>query len=83
MGFWTVLAKKKLEEYKLTAKELPLYAKYKLGQRPDEMAILSISAFSYELQETTEKMGPVEIQLPGSFLNTNTIEEYKAIDLNK
>jgi hypothetical protein len=47
VGFWTVLAKKKLDLYKLTSDELPLYAKYKLAHMPDKMALLSIDAFSY------------------------------------
>jgi hypothetical protein len=27
-------------------------------------------------------MGPIEIQIPGTFLNTNTIEEFKAVELD-
>ena len=81
VGFWTVLARKKLEEYKLTSSELPLFAKYKLAHMPDKMALLSIDAFSYELQSSAEKMGPIEIQVAGTFLNTNTVEEFKAVDL--
>lgn len=82
VSFWTVLAKKKLEEYKLTSSELPLYAKYKLVNIPDKMASLRIDAFSYEAQSIEERMGPVETQIPGTFLNTNTIEEFKAVDLD-
>jgi hypothetical protein len=47
VGFWTVLAKKKLDEYKLTSNELPLYAKYKLAHMTDKMALLCIDSFSY------------------------------------
>ena len=28
-------------------------------------------------------MGPVEIKVEGKFLNTNTVEEFKAVDLDK
>lgn len=48
VGYWTVLAKRKLDLYKLSSSELPLFAKYKLQHMADKMALLSIDAFSYE-----------------------------------
>ena len=48
VGFWTSLAKRKLEEYKLTAEDRPLITRYKLSQMPDKMSILTVDAFSFE-----------------------------------
>lgn len=47
VGYWTILAKKKLEEYKLSIDERPVIARYKLEQMPNKMAILNIDAFSF------------------------------------
>lgn len=77
IGFWSKLAKKKIEEYQLTASPQPLIAKFRLSNKPEKISILSIDAFSFAPSE--DKSGPVDHRALGLFLNTNTIEEYQAI----
>jgi hypothetical protein len=47
VGFWTLLAKKKLEIYKLEAVDRPLIAKFKLENSNNKLALLTIDAFSF------------------------------------
>lgn len=47
IAFWTTLAKKKIEEFKLSSSQHTLVAKYRLTNKPDKMSILSIDAFSF------------------------------------
>jgi hypothetical protein len=78
IGFWSRLAKKKIEEYQLQAKPQPLIARFRLSNRPEKISILSIDAFSFA-HSAEDKSGPVDYKIEGSFLNTNTIEEFNAI----
>ena len=64
IGFWSRLAKKKIEEYKLEAKPQPLVAKFRLSNRPEKISILSIDAFSFELKEE-DASGPVDYKVLG------------------
>lgn len=75
IGFWSRLAKKKIEEYQLKADPQPLVARFRLSNRPEKFSILSIDAFSFALGNE-DQSGPVDFRVEGSFLNTNTIEEY-------
>jgi len=79
IGFWSRLAKKKIEEYKLTASTQPLIAKFRLSKKPEKISILSIDAFSFE-EVNEDPSGPIEFKVHGHFFNTNTIEEFRAID---
>lgn len=79
IGFWTRLAKKKIEEYRLKASAQPLIAKYRLSNRPEKISILSVDAFSFE-EANEDQQGPVDFKVRGTFFNTNTIEEFKAIE---
>lgn len=47
IGFWTRLAKKKIEEYKLSSDPKPLTCKYRLSNKPEKISIISIDAFSF------------------------------------
>lgn len=75
IGFWSRLAKKKIEEYQLRADPQPLVARFRLSNRPEKFSILSIDAFSFAMG-SEDQSGPVDFRVEGSFLNTNTIEEY-------
>jgi hypothetical protein len=78
IGFWSRLAKKKIEEYQLASDPQPLVARFRLSNRPEKISILSIDAFSFALGEE-DRSGPVDYRVQGTFLNTNTIEEYNKI----
>lgn len=78
IGFWSKLAKKKIEEYQLAASSQPLIAKFRLSNKPEKISILSIDAFSFAPSQE-EKSGPVDHRAQGLFLNTNTIEEYESV----
>jgi hypothetical protein len=47
IGFWSRLAKKKMEIYKLTSTPQNLIAKFRLSNKPEKFSILSIDAFSF------------------------------------
>lgn len=79
IGFWSKLAKKKIEEYQLASSPQQLIAKFRLSNKPEKISILSIDAFSFAPSQE-EKSGPVDHRVFGQFLNTNTIEEYLAIN---
>lgn len=76
VGFWSTLAKKKLEEYKLDVEEKEFIGRYSFKSAPDRTSFLTLDAFSFKEVEGV-KMGPVDIKVYGKFLNTNTIEEFK------
>lgn len=78
IGFWSRLAKKKIEDYQLSAEPQPLVARFRLSNRPEKISILSVDAFSFALAEE-DRSGPVDYRVQGAFLNTNTIEEFNAV----
>lgn len=47
IGFWSKLAKKKIEEYQLVSSPQKLIAKFRLSNKPEKISILSIDAFSF------------------------------------
>ena len=79
IGFWTRLAKNKIEIYKLEDSDRPLVAKFRISNRPDKHPILNIDAFSFDLS-AEEKSGPIEFKIEGNFGNKNTVEDFKVIE---
>ena len=73
IGFWSRLAKKKIQEYKLDATSKTLVAKYRLSNKPEKLNILSIDAYSFGDTADGEKSGPVEYRIDGTFINFNTV----------
>ena len=47
IGFWTRLAKNKIESYKLDDSDRPLFPKFRLTNRPEKISLLTIDAFSF------------------------------------
>lgn len=79
IGFWTRLAKNKVEVYQLDASEHPLVAKFRITNRPEKLSLLSVDAFSFDLTEE-DKSGPIDFKVQGTFCNKNTVEDFKEID---
>lgn len=72
IGFWTRLAKNKIEVYQLDDTPKPLIAKFRITNRPEKLSLLTIDAFSFALAEE-DKSGPIEFKVEGRFCNTNTV----------
>jgi hypothetical protein len=79
IGFWTRLAKNKIELYKLDDGERPLIAKFRLTNRPEKFSIITVDAFSFDLG-SEDKSGPIDFKVEGHFSNKNTIEDFKAVN---
>ena len=72
IGFWTRLAKNKIEFYKLDDNDRNLVAKFRISNRPEKMSILTVDAFSFDLGQE-EQSGPVDFKVQGWFGNKNTV----------
>ncbi|KAM3146735.1 hypothetical protein pb186bvf_001265 [Paramecium bursaria] len=81
LGFWTTLAKKKIEEYKLDDAEHQLISKYKInGQKfKEKQSSLILDIYSFQEQQNQDS-GPLEISNTITFRNHNTIESYYDIN---
>lgn len=64
IGFWTRLAKNKIEVYKLDDSPHPLIAKYRITNRPEKFSILTIDAFSFDIA-AEDKSGPIDFKIQG------------------
>lgn len=84
IGFWTILARKKLDEYKLDTSPRPIFGKYKINnfkdKTPTSHLFFDVYSFSSESIEIKSCSGPVEVMLPGHVIVLNTIEEFKLYD---
>lgn len=84
IGFWTILARKKLEEYKLDTTPRPIFGKYKINnfkdKTPSSHLFFDVYSFSSESLEIKSCSGPVEVMLPGHVIVLNTIEEFRLYD---
>lgn len=87
IGFWTTLAKKKLDEYKLDTEPQPITAKYKINNYKDKGAnsnlFFDVYSFIDEKSLQIQASGPVEILLKGDLVILNTIEEFRCYNKEK
>ena len=58
IGFWSTLAKNKIETYKLTSHPQTLIAKFRLSNKIEKLSILSVDAFSFS-KAHQDTSGPV------------------------
>ncbi len=58
IGFWTRLAKNKIELYQLDDKPQTLIAKFRISNRPQKLSLLNIDAFSFGLADQ-DRSGPI------------------------
>lgn len=84
IGFWTTLARKKLEEFKLDKTAKTVFARYKLNNFADKSGFshlfFDVYSFSCENSAKASFSGPVEVILAGNLLIFNTIEEFRMFD---
>lgn len=76
-SFFQTLAAKKLNEYKLDSAPQPLRAEYLQSQQSPR---LLLDGESFDATHATQKPTPTVVVCPGTLLNVNTIEEFKAVD---
>jgi len=81
MAFWHELSKKKLEEYKLDDSEKPISVTYKINNYKDNKSNINLDENSFhEIGKSNKISGPVEIYVPGTLKNLNTIEKFNEFD---
>ncbi|KAL4457081.1 hypothetical protein ABPG74_014719 [Tetrahymena malaccensis] len=81
IGFWSTLAKKKLEEWKLNSDPQDIFVKFKISNFTSKKAFLNLDVYSFQQWEL-QLQGPVEIVIQTKLKNYNTIEEFKQINYN-
>ncbi|KRX07613.1 Molybdenum cofactor biosynthesis, MoeB [Pseudocohnilembus persalinus] len=83
IGFWSLLGKKKIEEWKLDEQKQVVIAKYKNGNLKDKKSILVFDNYSFDLDQELNFTGPLEILQKCEILNFNTEQDFKNSDIKE
>ncbi|CAI2360708.1 unnamed protein product [Moneuplotes crassus] len=82
VSFWMKYNKLKLDKFKLSTDPVPIYGSYQLPMVQDLPRDLTIDEYSIEHKDKKTQGGLLESRFEGLLLNTNTIEEFKTLDIN-
>jgi ubiquitin-like modifier-activating enzyme ATG7 len=80
IGFWHVLGRKKLDEFKLDNSPKPIRGYYTVSTHTDISNRFYIVPDSLQNREL---FGNMKVQVEGSLVLCNTIEEFKNLDKNE